>query len=102
TVAAPKKIDVPLAAKLAGMSVEEFVALNPAYKKPVAVAPAGTLVLPLDKADTFKENLENYDKPLVTWTTYMAKRGEAVDTIAKRHGVAAAQLRAANDAMKLD
>jgi membrane-bound lytic murein transglycosylase D len=102
TVAAPKKIDVPLAAKLAGMSVEEFVALNPAYKKPVAVAPAGTLVLPLDKADAFKENLENYDKPLVTWTTYMAKRGEAVDSIAKRHGVTPAQLRAANDAMKLD
>jgi membrane-bound lytic murein transglycosylase D len=101
-VPAPKRIDVPLAAKLAGMSVEEFVALNPAHNKPVAVAPTGTLIVPLDKAEAFKENLENYDKPLVTWTTYTARKGEAVDAIAKRHGVSPAQLRMANDSMKLD
>lgn len=102
TVPAPKKIDVPLAAKLAGMTVEEFVALNPAHNKPVAVAPTGTLIVPLDKADLFRENLENYDKPLVSWTTYAAKRGESVDAIARRNGVTAAQLRAVNDAFKLD
>src|SRR5258706_171590 len=102
TVPAPQKIDVPLAAKLAGMSVEEFVALNPAHNKPVAVASTGTLIVPLDKADTFRTNLENYDKPLVTWTTYMAKKGEAVDAIAKRNGVTSPQLRAVNDSMKLD
>jgi membrane-bound lytic murein transglycosylase D len=101
-VPAPKKIDVPLAAKLAGMSVEEFVALNPAHNKPVAVAPTGTLIVPLDKAETFKENLENYDKPLVTWTTYPAKKGEAVDAIARRYGVTSSQLRTVNDSMKLD
>src|SRR5512146_1442573 len=63
TVKAPEKIDVKLAAKLAGMSEEEFVALNPAHRKPVAVASDGTLVLPLDKAEAFKENLEAWDKP---------------------------------------
>src|SRR5204862_5437656 len=46
-VQAPKKIDVKIAAKLAGMSEEEFVALNPAHNKPVAVATGGTLILPL-------------------------------------------------------
>src|SRR5436190_436866 len=86
-VPAPHRIDVPLAAKLAGMSVEEFVALNPAHNKPVAIAPTGTLLVPLDKADTFRTNLESYDKPLVTWTTYMAKKGESLDAIAKRYGV---------------
>jgi membrane-bound lytic murein transglycosylase D len=101
-VPAPGKIDVPLAAKLAGMSVEEFLALNPAHNKPVAVAPTGTLIVPLDKADVFKANLETYDKPLVSWTTYAAKRGESIDAIARRHGVTAAQLRAVNDAFKLD
>jgi membrane-bound lytic murein transglycosylase D len=101
TVPAPAKIDVRLAARLAGMSVEEFVALNPAHNKPVAVAPTGTLIVPLDKADVFRTNLESYDKPLVSWTTVTAKKGESVDALAKRHGVGAAQLRAAND-LKLD
>jgi membrane-bound lytic murein transglycosylase D len=104
TVQAPAKIDVKLAAKLAGMSEEEFVALNPAYNKPVAIASAGTgtLVLPLDKAEAFKANLEAYDKPLVSWTTYNAKRFESIDSIAKRHGVSPALLRAANDGLKMD
>ena len=101
-VQAPKKIDVPLAAKLAGMSLEEFVALNPAHNKPVAVAPTGTLIVPLDKADTFRTNLENYDKPLVTWTTYMAKKGDSLEAIGKRHKVPPAQMRAVNESVKLD
>jgi membrane-bound lytic murein transglycosylase D len=101
-VDAPKKIDVRVAAKLAGMSVDDFVALNPAHNKPVAVTPTGTLIVPVDKADTFRENLENYDQPLVSWTTYAAKRGESIDAIARRHGVSPAQLRTVNDKFKLD
>jgi membrane-bound lytic murein transglycosylase D len=102
TVHAPAKIDVKLAAKLAGMSEEEFIALNPAHRKPVAVASDGTLVLPLDKAEAFKENLEAYDKPLVSWTTYSAHRGEAIDSIARRHGLTRHELLAVNDTLKLD
>jgi membrane-bound lytic murein transglycosylase D len=104
TVEAPARIDVKVAAKLAGMTEEEFVALNPAHNKPVAVADRGTntLVLPLDKADTFLENLESYDQPLVSWTTYHARRGESIDAIARRHGATPAQLRAANDTARLD
>jgi len=101
-VPAPHKIDVPLAAKLAGMSVEEFVALNPAHNKPVAIAPTGTLLVPLDKADTFRTNLESYDKPLVTWTTYMAKKGESLDAIARRHGVPPSQMVSVNSSVKVD
>src|SRR5258706_8903592 len=102
TVPAPQRIDVPLAAKLAGMSVEEFVALNPAHNKPVAIAPTGTLLIPLDKADTFRTNLESYDKPLVTWTTYMAKKGESLDAIAKRYGVPPSQMASVNSSVKVD
>ncbi|HET7730436.1 MAG TPA: transglycosylase SLT domain-containing protein [Usitatibacter sp.] len=105
TVQAPARIDVKLAAKLAGMSDDEFLALNPAHNKPVAVASASgvnTLVLPLDKAETFRANLLAYDKPLVTWTQYAARRGESLDAIAKRHGVSGGELRAANDSVKLD
>ena len=100
-VQAPAKIDVKVAAKLAGMSEEEFVALNPAHNKPVA-AGTGTFILPVGRADSFKANLEAYDKPLVSWTTYQAKRFESIEAIAKRHNVAAMQLKSANGEMKLD
>ncbi len=102
TVQAPARIDVKVAAKLAGMTVEDFVALNPAHNKPVAVASTGTLVVPMDKAETFRANLEAYDKPLVSWTQYQARRGESLDAIARRHSLTSLQLRAANDSVKLD
>jgi membrane-bound lytic murein transglycosylase D len=100
-VQAPRKIDVKVAAKLAGMSEEDFVALNPAHTKAVASG-TGIFILPVDKADDFKANLESYDKPLVSWTTYQAKRGESLDAIAKRHQMTVAQLKAANGELKLD
>jgi membrane-bound lytic murein transglycosylase D len=99
-VQAPKKIDVKIAAKLAGMSEEDFIALNPAHTK--AVAGTGIFILPLDKVDDFKANLESYDKPLVSWTTYQAKRSESLDSIAKRHHMTVAELKAANGDLKLD
>jgi membrane-bound lytic murein transglycosylase D len=102
TVQAPAKIDVKVAAKLAGMSEEEFKALNPAHNKPVAVASTGTLVVPRDRADAFRANLQSYDQPLVSWTTYAAKKGESIDAIARKHGLTAAQLRLANDTTRLD
>ena len=104
TVQAPARIDVKLAAKLAGMSEEDFAALNPAHNKPVAVGSGGmnALIVPLDKAEAFRTNLEGYDKPLVSWTQYSARRGESLDSVAKRHGLTTAQLRAANDSVKLD
>ncbi len=100
-VQGPKKIDVKVAAKLAGMSEDAFVALNPAHNNAVA-AGTGTLIVPVDKAGDFKANLERYDQPLVSWTTYQAKRGEALDAIAKRHNTTVAHLKAANGEIKLD
>lgn len=102
TVQAPARIDVKVAAELAGMTEEEFKALNPAHNRPVAVASGGTLVVPRDRAELFRENLENYDQPLVSWTTYHAKRGESLDAIARRHGISMGALRLANETARLD
>ena len=102
TVVAPARIDVKVAARLAGMTEEEFKALNPAHNKPVAVASTGTLVVPLEKAELFRENLENYDQPLVSWTTYTAKKGESLDAIARRHGLTVGALQLANEGVRLD
>ena len=101
TVKAPQKIDVKVAAKLAGLSEEEFTALNPAHTKPVASG-TGTFILPVANVETFNSNLENYDKPLVSWTTYAARRGESMDTIARKHHMTVSQLKAANEDVRLD
>ena len=100
-VKAPEKIDVKLAAKLAGMSEEEFIALNPSNNGAIAVS-KGTFLVPLDKADAFRTNLDGYDKPLVSWTTVQAKKGESIDSLAKRYGIPAHEFRAANGAVKLN
>ena len=91
-VQAPKKIDVKVAAKLAGMSEDEFTALNPSHNKPVASG-TGVLIVPVDKADDFRANLGGYDQPLVCWTTYQAHRGEVArrDRQAPQHQCRAAE-----------
>lgn len=98
-VSAPEQIDAHLAAKLAEISYEEFSSLNPEYNRPVLTA-TGTvheLLLPVGTAEVFKTNLENYDKPLVSWQTYHAKRGERMDSIARKFGISLSQLRNVND-----
>lgn len=97
TVTLTKPIDVSLAAKLANMPVNEFVSLNPAYNKPVVRSDTpAQLLLPVDKVDTFSNNLQNYDRPLVTWQVYAAKIGERISTIAKKFGVTVAWLKEHN------
>lgn len=98
-VNAPDQIDAKLAAKLAEISYDEFIALNPSYNRPV-ITSGGTvrhLLLPTWAADRFAENLANYDKPLTNWQTYYVKRGERMDNIAKKFGIQTSQLRDVND-----
>jgi membrane-bound lytic murein transglycosylase D len=93
-----RDIDVRLAAKLAEMTVEEFVALNPGFSRPVIRAEmTPRIVLPADRVDVFHENLTKYDdKSLVSWQTYQPRRGESLEGIAKKHGVTLAQLKEVN------
>ena len=101
-VAAPAKIDVKLAARLAEMAEDEFAALNPAFNKPVASSGTGYFLVPADKAETFRENMELYrslDGPLVSWQTAAAKRGESVESVARRYGLTASYLRATNGSL---
>ena len=98
TIARARDMDIRLAAKLAEMPVEEFVALNPAFNRPIIPASANArMVLPADKVELFHANLEKYDnKALVSWQTYQPKPGEKLETIAKRFGVSLAHLRQMN------
>lgn len=98
-VSAPAQMDAHLAAKLAEISDEEFLALNPSYNRPVITSENRNLelLLPILSAQTFRTNLANYNKPLVSWQTYFAKRGERMDKIASKFGIHVGQLRDVND-----
>ena len=98
-VIAPEQIDAKLAATLAEISYEEFMSLNPEYNRPVITetGSAHEILLPVSAANTFKMNLNNYDKPLVSWQTYHTKRGERMDKIAQKFGINVSQLRDIND-----
>lgn len=98
-VSAPIQIDAHLAAKLAEISDDEFLALNPSYKRPVITSSGEKheLLLPILSAQTFRNNLATYDKPLVSWRTYIAKRGERLESIASKFGIQLAKLRNVNN-----
>jgi membrane-bound lytic murein transglycosylase D len=98
-VTAPEQIDAKLAAQLAEITFEEFSSLNPEYNRPVLTASGNVheILLPVGAAETFSTNLANYDKPLVSWQTYHARRGERMDNIARKFGINVAQLRDVND-----
>ncbi|HUW27796.1 MAG TPA: LysM peptidoglycan-binding domain-containing protein [Sulfuriferula sp.] len=97
SVSLHKSIDVKLAAKLADMPVKDFESLNPAFTKPVVRSDsAQPILLPVDKAEAFSDNLKNYDRPLVSWQFYPAKKGERAVSIAKKFGVTVAWLKQHN------
>lgn len=97
-VSAPDRIDAKLAANLAGISMDEFSALNPEYKRPVLSGTENShdILLPIDAVTTFKTNLASYDKPLVSWQTYKAKRGENIIKVAQKFGMNVGELREVN------
>jgi membrane-bound lytic murein transglycosylase D len=97
TVPIERDIDVALAAKLAGISLDEFKALNPQLNKPVILA-AGTpqVLLPYDNADDFVKALETHDGPLASWTAWVATKTLRPGDAAKQVGMSEAELREVN------
>ena len=98
TITKTRDIDVRLAAQLAEMPIEEFVALNPGFNRPfVPVAVNPRLVLPADKVDTFHANLLKHDeKSLVSWQAYHPRRGETLESIAKKFALTVTRLKEVN------
>jgi membrane-bound lytic murein transglycosylase D len=95
TVQAPRPMDIKAAARLAGMPVDQFVALNPAHNRPVMKAET-LVVIPADKLATFQDNLGRHDAPLTEWEVYTARSGERIDQVAQRFGIALPDLLRAN------
>ncbi|TDM06925.1 MAG: lytic transglycosylase [Ideonella sp. MAG2] len=92
-----RDMDVDLAAKLAGITLEEFKQLNPQMNKPVILA-AGTeqVLLPYDNASRFVRNLRAHRGQLATWTAWVAPRTMRTADAAKQVGMSESELRDIN------
>jgi len=84
-------MDIHSAARLAGMSSDEFIALNAAFpRKLIRSDTPVNLLIPVDKADKFQRNLESASWD--SWQPYAAQKGERPEAIAKRFDVSLARL----------
>ena len=98
TLAETPDMDLQLAAELAEMPIEEFLALNPGFKRPlIRSSSEPRLVLPAEKVQVFYDNLEKYDgKSLVSWKVYHPAHGETFGKLAKKFNVPIAELKKVN------
>jgi len=91
-------IDLAVAAKLAQMPIEEFIALNPGFNQGVIMASLDTeIILPIEKVPNYLANLAEYEGDLTSWKKYAARKGESVQAIAQKFKVSVDMLRQAND-----
>ncbi|MEY4564155.1 MAG: hypothetical protein RLZZ618_3432, partial [Pseudomonadota bacterium] len=92
-----RDIDVALAIRLASVSRDEFMTLNPQMNKPVILA-AGTpqVLLPYDNASQFIRNIGNHRGPLATWTAWVAPTTLHPSQAAKQVGMSEEELREVN------
>ena len=97
-----RDIDIKLAANFAGVSMDDFKALNPSMSRPVILA-AGTpeILLPWDNADRFQRRLEEHaQKPLASWTAWPVPKTMKVSEASKLVNMSENDLRAVNQIPK--
>ena len=94
----PPELDVALAARLAEMPVEEFVALNPGFSRPFIRSTEGTrIILPSDKVAVFHDNLARHDPAeLLSWEVYQPEKGESLAKIAAKFEIPISELKRVN------
>lgn len=98
TVTITKDIDVLTAAQLAGISEDDFRALNPSFKRPVIVA-SGTaqILLPWDNANRFRQSLAETDPgALASWMLWQSPTETPVEEVANRFAMSVRDLRRLN------
>jgi membrane-bound lytic murein transglycosylase D len=94
----PVQMDVALAARLAEIPVEDFIALNPGFSRPFIRSTEGTrIVLPSEKVGIFHANLALRDPAsLVSWEIYHPQKGETLAKIADKFELSVAELKRVN------
>lgn len=92
------QIDLNVAAELAGMSVEELLALNAGHRR-WASSPEGPheLLMPAENAERFATALlELPEDKRLRWQLHAIKGGDTLSQIARRYGVTVDVIRQAN------
>jgi membrane-bound lytic murein transglycosylase D len=95
-----QSIDLALAARIADMTIAEFVELNPSHHRPIINASrTNRIILPVDKAQGFQTALQDHldrGEPFVSWKPYTLKKNESLTSLARQSGVSVTSLRQAN------
>jgi membrane-bound lytic murein transglycosylase D len=95
-----RPIDLKLAAQFAGMSVDEFVGLNPAHHRPVIAASKNNQILvPASQLDAWVAAVEKHEvtkRVFASWQPKTLGAGETLEAVAAAGGVSVAELRKAN------
>lgn len=98
TTETTKQIDLQVAADLADMPLDDFLALNPAFNRGVT-HPTSTqkLLLPIGKRMTFNAALAALpNSQLLRWRRYKIRRGDTLIKIARQYNVTVHSIRQAN------
>jgi len=95
TLQTRRPMDIKTAARMANMTLEEFQRLNPSHNRPVIKA-ATPVVIPTDKLDTFRNNIQSTQAPLSQWQAYTLTAPERLDRIAANFDATPAELARAN------
>ena len=100
TLEKTRPIDLKLAAEYSGMSVEDFVALNPAHNRPVIAASRNNQIkIPADRLESFQAAIALHDtsrRPMASWQPYTLKKGESLEEVARRGNISTQDLIRAN------
>lgn len=84
-------MDVPSAARLAGLGMDEFLSLNPAFpRKLIKAGHTVSVLVPVAHAEVFQANLDKGEWD--SWQPATAKKGMTVAQIAEQFGTTSARL----------
>lgn len=93
------QIDLELASDLAGISKEDFLSINPGFKRRVT-DPNGPhhLLIPVDNEQSFLEKLAALPaEQRVPVVYYRVRKGDTLSKVSQRYGISVSELRAMNN-----
>ncbi len=93
------QIDMDLAAELAEISLDDIYLYNPAFNR-WATDPKGPhkLLVPIEKAEVFVQNLENYPKnDRIAWKRHKVRSGEVLGIIAENNNTTVSLIKKVNN-----
>ncbi len=99
SVTLPRPLEARAAATLAGMNLDDFLDLNPGYRRKVIYSDTPSkLILPVGKVAVFNRNLAQNGHEATWLRQYFAQKGETLKQIAERFDVSLNWLRELNPA----